>query len=235
MIRLKHVFFFFTLSLGILWTCFIACLTIVSYLISEKAGQSVVRLWGKGWCRLMGIHVEFKDLENLPSQGAAVLAPNHESLFDIFVLASLPVDFKWVAKVQVLRIPFVGLAMRAMGSYMVRRDRSSHDMNVMKEVEDGLKAGKSALIFPEGTRTRTGELLPLKKGAFRTAKNAGVPICPIAIKGTFAIAPPGHIPSHRGHRVTVRIGKPLAAPAEADIHQLMENYHKVLVDLLKQD
>jgi 1-acyl-sn-glycerol-3-phosphate acyltransferase len=182
----------------------------------------------------MDIDVEIRGLQNLPWRGSAIIAPNHQSGFDILVLAALPIDFKWVAKEEVGRIPFVGWAVKSMGTFFVKRDKSGHDLNVMKEVEEGLKKGKNVIIFPEGTRTRTGELLPFKKGAFRTAQNTGIPLCPVAIQGTYEIVPPGQIPSHRGHQVTVRVGEPFSIPPGADLGQAMEEYRKVLMRLLEE-
>lgn len=181
----------------------------------------------------MGIQVEFYGLDNLPKSGV-ILAPNHESMFDILVMASIPYDFSWLSKEEVGRIPFIGQSMKAMGCFFVRRDRSGGDMNVMKELETAVRDGRSVLIFPEGTRTRTGELLPLKKGAFRTAQNAGVPLIPIAIQGTRAIAKPGELPT-RGHRVRVMIGRPFPVPAQAELAEVMEKFRLELTKLLAEN
>jgi 1-acyl-sn-glycerol-3-phosphate acyltransferase len=222
------------LFLGVVWTVLVSCFCIPAFLLNEKWGHFFMRRWGQGLCVLMDIDITLVDGENLPREGgpSRLIAPNHQSGFDIFVLAALPVDFKWVSKVEVARIPFAGWVLHAMGAYLVRRDRSSHDLNVMGEVEAGLRSGRNALIFPEGTRTRTGEMLPFKKGAFRTAQNSGVPLLPIGISGTFAIAPPGKVPT-RGHKVTVRVGPPFPVPPGMDIAVAMEEYRAVLVKLLE--
>lgn len=212
-------------------------LCIPLFLIAPQLGHRVQRQWGKGWCWFMGIDVTCIGVEKMKQLGnaGAVLAPNHESMFDMPVIASLPVDVKWISKKEIAYIPFVGGVMRAMGCYFVTRDRSGKDLNVMKEVEQGLRDGVVVVIFPEGTRTRTGELLPIRKGAFKTAQNAQVPVVPVAIAGTRQIAPAGSLPHRRGHRVVVRIGDPIQLPPDAPILPVIENYRTQLIHLLEQN
>lgn len=223
------------IGLGLIWSGFIAILVIITSFVSERLAAALHRQWGKGCLALMDIRVEIINPENLPKDRAFVIAPNHQSGFDIMVLASLPIDFKWVSKAEVFKYPFIGSAMRRLGAYLVKRDKSGHDLNVMREVEEGLRKGVSAVIFPEGTRTRTGEMLPFKKGAFKLAQNSGAPLLPIAISGTYSIAPPGEIPSHRGHRVSVRIGEPVVVESGADVARVMESYRGVLTRLLEHE
>jgi 1-acyl-sn-glycerol-3-phosphate acyltransferase len=155
-------------------------------------------------------------------------------MFDIPLLCSLGHSLCWLSKEEMGKLPFVGWSMKAMGCFFVKRNRSGHDINVMKDVEDGLKRGASIVIFPEGTRTRTGKLLPFKKGAFKTAQNSGVPIIPIAITGTYQIAPPGQWPS-RGHSVTVRIGSPMFFSPEETLESAQKRYRENLIKLLSID
>ncbi len=104
----------------------------------------------------------------------------------------------------------------------------------MKELEKGLKAGGRLAIFPEGTRTRSGALLPFKKGAFRTAQNAQVPLIPIAITGSRDIAKPGELPTY-GHKVTVRIGKAFWISPEMSLTDSMQQFRLQLSNLLSED
>lgn len=222
------------LFLAIIHSALISFLSVPFFILVPKIGQKFQLGFGLGWLWLMGIRVETLGLENLPQTGGAILAPNHESMLDIPLLCSVGHPLCWLSKEEVGRLPFIGWSMKAMGCYFVKRNRSGHDLNVMKDVEDGLKRGASIVIFPEGTRTRTGKLLPLKKGAFRTAQNSGVPLIPIAITGTFQIAPPGQWPS-RGHSVTVRIGSPMFFSPEEPLESAQKRYRENLIKLLSID
>lgn len=182
----------------------------------------------------MGIRVNVHGLENLQKLDGAILAPNHESVFDILVIAALPMKKAWIAKKQIKYIPFIGQVLTAMGSHFVNRDRSEKDIRVLGAVEAALQNGAKIVIFPEGTRTTTGELLPFKKGAFRTAINAQVPLVPLALTGTFQIAPKGKLPT-RGHRVILRVGAPLYPKPGQDVASLTEQYRLELTKLLSID
>ncbi len=205
---MQRLFVWLCFLLGLVWTLIISAVSVPIMLVSEKTGHRCFRLFGRVWCLLLGVKIKFEGEEKLRHAGPMVLTPNHASIFDIFVAAVLPVDFKWILKRELMWIPFLGWSIWAMKNYSVRRDGSGKDLRAMKDVEKGLRAGKSVLMFPEGTRTRTGELLPFKKGAFRVAENAGVPLCPMVFVGTYEISPPGQVPSRWGHDVTVRVGTP---------------------------
>jgi 1-acyl-sn-glycerol-3-phosphate acyltransferase len=222
------------LFLAIIHSALVSFLSVPFFILVPKIGQKFQRFFGLGWIWLMGIRVHTVGLENLPQAGGGVLAPNHESMLDIPLLCSLGHPLCWLSKEEVGKLPFIGWSMKAMGCYFVKRNRSGHDINVMKDVEDGLKRGASIVIFPEGTRTRTGKLLPFKKGAFKTAQNSGVPIIPIAITGTYQIAPPGQWPS-RGHSVTVRIGSPMFFSPEETLESAQKRYRENLIKLLSID
>jgi 1-acyl-sn-glycerol-3-phosphate acyltransferase len=222
---------YISVALCIVWTGTYGILIFLAYLIRWDWGQALLRIWATVILKAFGIHTEVSGLENLPKGHGAVFAANHESNFDALVLCLLPIHLRWVAKRELKKVPIIGWTLWAMGAFFVNRDRTEKDLNVMKGVEDGVRAGAFIVIFPEGTRTRTGEMLPFKKGAFRTAQNSGVPICPVAIRGTFEIAPPGKLPTRRGHRVAVKVGKPFPVAAGADLTEVMERFRSELIRL----
>lgn len=230
---LDKIFVYICLLLGIPWSIVVSSLVILFSKISYTFAYKFVRIWAQGWCLLLGISVDMQGLENLCAAPSYILAPNHQSNADILILLTLPVCFSYLSKRQVGYIPFIGQAMMAMRTYWVKRDHSKSDLDVMKRVEQGLINGRLVVIFPEGTRTRTGMLGPFKKGAFRTAINAGVPLCPVAILNSYAIAPAGTLPARWGHRVTLRIGKLFYPDAAAPLAQVMEDFRKVMLGLLE--
>jgi 1-acyl-sn-glycerol-3-phosphate acyltransferase len=113
-----------------------------------------------------------------------VVVANHESFADILLLSHLPWEMKWLSKVEIMRIPVVGWEMWAVHDIGVKRGRASSARDAMADCRDRLAKRVSVMIFPEGTRSLTPDMLPFKDGAFRLAVEAGVPILPLALHGT---------------------------------------------------
>ncbi|MGH7593253.1 MAG: lysophospholipid acyltransferase family protein [Gemmatimonadales bacterium] len=113
-----------------------------------------------------------------------VVVANHESFADMLLLCLLPWEMKWLSKVEIMWVPVLGWLMWAARDVGVKRGRASSARLAMAACRVRLAARVSVIIFPEGTRSPTTELLPFKDGAFRLAIDAGVPILPLAIHGT---------------------------------------------------
>jgi 1-acyl-sn-glycerol-3-phosphate acyltransferase len=125
---------------------------------------------------------------DIDHRGYVVIA-NHESQADPFLLSFLPWDMRWVAKQSLFEQALVGWAMKLGGDIPLRRGEGDSVRACLTECERALAGGISIMMFPEGTRSKTGELLPFKDGAFDLAIRAGVPILPIALAGTRAMRP----------------------------------------------
>ena len=113
-----------------------------------------------------------------------VVVSNHESFSDILLISHLPWEMKWLPKAELFRIPIMGWMMWLVGDIPVKRGFGPSAVEAMARCRQALDSRVSVMIFPEGTRSKTAELLPFKDGAFRLAIEAGVPILPLAVSGT---------------------------------------------------
>jgi 1-acyl-sn-glycerol-3-phosphate acyltransferase len=113
-----------------------------------------------------------------------VVVSNHESFTDILLISHLPWEMKWLSKAELFRIPILGWMMWLVGDIPVKRGFGPSALEAMARCRQALESRVSVMIFPEGTRSKTSELLPFKDGAFRLAIEAGVPILPLAVSGT---------------------------------------------------
>ncbi len=113
-----------------------------------------------------------------------VVVSNHESFADILLISHLPWEMKWLSKVEIMRIPVLGWDMYLAGDIPVERGTGRSAVKAMHRCQEVLKTKVSVIIFPEGTRSASGEMLPFKDGAFRLAIDAGVPILPLVVSGT---------------------------------------------------
>jgi 1-acyl-sn-glycerol-3-phosphate acyltransferase len=168
------------------------------------------RWWGQNLLRVAHTPIQVEGLEHLRPGQAYVFAANHRSNFDIFALVSvLPGRFLWVAKKSLFNIPILGQALSRMGSISVDRDNLRSAVQSLDRATATVKRGVSLIIFPEGTRALTRELLPFKKGVFIMAIKAGQPIVPVSISGTRFIQPRGTIRMIPGP-IKVVISPPIA-------------------------
>lgn len=144
-----------------------------------------------------------------PGKDTYVVVSNHQSMLDIFLISHMPREMKWIAKESLFKIPWVGWMLRFSGDIPVKRGDPQSAQKVMARARWYLDHGMHVMIFPEGTRTRSGKLLPFKSGAFRLAIEAGVPVLPLAVSGT-AEGMPADGPWVRPARPTARILEPIS-------------------------
>jgi 1-acyl-sn-glycerol-3-phosphate acyltransferase len=148
-------------------------------------------LWAKLHIHLDPVWITVLGRQNIDPKQSYVVVANHQSNFDIFVLyGKLGVDFKWVMKSELRKAPVLGVACEKMGHIYIDRSNTQAAIASLQEAKRKIVNGTSVLFFPEGTRTRSGELGEFKKGAFQMALDLGLPILPVTITGTRKVLPP---------------------------------------------
>ena len=149
-----------------------------------------VRHWSGLFLRIPPCSVTAEGLEHVDPTRRYVVASNHLSTFDIPLLFRvLPVNGRFLAKKELYRIPIIGTAMKRIGIIKIDRQAGASSRQAINEgVQLAAERGYSLLVFPEGTRSTTGELLPFKKGAFRIAIDTGLPLLPVVLEGTDRIS-----------------------------------------------
>ena len=181
---------FYTWSVVTLATVLISTMVLLTFPLAlfdpqRRLAHRLGTLWGRlllgfnpAWrLRVVGLH-------RIRQDASYVLVANHSSLADIVCLFSIGRQFKWLAKRSLFRIPFLGWAMSAMGYIPLERGRYGSIKKSFTEALEWLRKDISILIFPEGTRSRSGEMGHFKSGAFRLAIESQRPIAPIVLAGT---------------------------------------------------
>jgi len=150
-------------------------------------------------------HITRLGKQNIDWQRTYIVISNHQSLLDILVAFSLFFPFKWVSKAEIFRVPFIGWNM-VLNRYikLFRGDKKSISQ-MMHDCEQHLTQGSSVYIFPEGTRSQTGQLKDFKLGAFILAKKLKLPILPIVINGTTDALPKHSLSFHGHHHITIEV------------------------------
>lgn len=162
-------------------------------IITKK--QFFARFWCELLLKILGIRIKVFS-ENWPERSKNyVFMCNHQSQLDIPVLESLLKDYKirFLAKKSLFNIPFFGWGIKALGYVPVEREDPKEGLKSLLACVEKLKEGFSLVVFPEGTRSKTGELLPFKIGGFLIPIKAGISVCPVAIWGTRNILPKGSL------------------------------------------
>jgi 1-acyl-sn-glycerol-3-phosphate acyltransferase len=210
-LKLFYSVFFFSYMIAMLLIS-VACLYAASVFKKDKG--EFLFLGSKSWARRLILPVIAKvkmvGLENIPKGKPVIYVSNHQSYFDIPVLlAYLPGSFRFIVKKEFFSAPVFGGFTRRSGHLSVDREVGSEAHKTLLEAASLLNAGKSVIIFPEGTRSRDGALGKFKRGGFAIAFESGAPIVPVAISGSYKIMR-RNAPLLWPSRVTVRIDKPIS-------------------------
>ena len=224
----------------ILVTCpilFVGALVIWAATVLFDRRLRVLHLYSCAWASLYTyvfpywtVHVCGR--ERIRPGAAYVLVANHQSLLDILVLFRLYTHFKWVSKVSIFRVPFVGWNMSLNRYIAIRRGDQADARRMMAACAAALEGDSSVMIFPEGTRSVDGELKDFRHGAFTLALRHRVPVVPILIDGTLDALPKHGLTLRNAADIVIEVLEPIDVTVFADVEALREHVREVMRDAL---
>ena len=180
------------LPIGIVVTILTAVITVVGCMVGDGHfwGYYPGKLWSWMLVRLFLLPVTVEGRENLEPGHSYVFVANHQGAFDIFLIYGfLRRNFKWMMKRELRKIPFVGIACEKAHHIYVDRHGPKKIRETVEHARETLQSGMSLVVFPEGSRTLTGEMGTFKKGAFMLADELQLPVVPLTINGSFTVMP----------------------------------------------
>jgi len=155
-----------------------------------RAYHRVASAWSSISLGMAGVAVKVSGLENIPKSTPAIYMSNHQSNFDILALyQAIPGKFSWIAKEELFSYPVFGQSMKRAGYIPLNRSDGRKSLKSMIAAAARINQGDSVVIFPEGTRSEDGKLIPFKQGGFLLAEKAKVPVVPVSISGSGDINP----------------------------------------------
>jgi len=167
------------------------------------------RAWAPGLLRIAGVRLEVEGRERVDFRQPHLFAANHLSWIDVpSLFSALPTPLLFLGKRQLARVPFLGWYMAATGMVFIDRGRGTGAARGVAQAAARLRAGRSVLTFPEGTRERGRGLQPFKSAGFSAAIETGVPVVPVALEGSDRVLPAGGFRARPGV-IRVRLGEPI--------------------------
>src|SRR6185295_8277081 len=193
-----------------LWSVVWITVAMVVSVFHPEAAMTMARVvWSGPILWMVGARLKVEPLPDVDWTRPYLFAMNHQSTLDIPVAVSaLPVNIRFVSKQSLARVPFIGWYMRRTGMVFVDRSNRVRAVESLRRAGERIRAGVNILIFPEGTRSRNGRILPFKKGPFALALEAKVPIVPVVIEASGQVLPADAWTLYPG-AVRVKVGRPI--------------------------
>lgn len=225
----------------LLGTLFFGSVVLLAQLfgVAQKPGSIYEKAqyrWGKLLLRAANVRVVLHGGDPLAPDSPRVFVANHVSWFDIPVLLSALPRYGFVAKRELESVPFFGAAARAAGVIYIDRENRKAAFGSYDDAAGKIRAGKSVLVYPEGTRGETYALRPFKKGPFVLAISAGAPVVPVVVRGTIEVNPKGSLTATPGV-VHVHRLEPVSTAGLTydDRDALAATVHARMSELLRQE
>lgn len=160
--------------------------------LKRTANLHVAARWARLIAYLTPMRVEIEGAEHIDPEQSYVVVANHQSQYDIpLIYGFCGLDLRWVMKAEIGKLPFIAQGCRAIGHIFIDRGNPDQARQAINSAVGRLPPGTGVLFFPEGTRSRTGELIKFRKGAFRVAVDRNLPVLPMTVVGTREMLPPG--------------------------------------------
>lgn len=228
---LRKIYLILISPLFILITFLTAVVTIVTTAVGGNRfwGYWPAHIWSRIVCFLAGVKVEVRGRENIDKETSYIFVSNHQGAFDIWAIYGyLNHNFKWLMKKSLEKIAFVGYACRRSGHVFVDSNSIQSIRNTIETARHRLKDGMSLVIFPEGTRTKTGRIGDFKRGAFMLAGEFRLPVVPLSIQGAYEIMPKDSYFPRTG-KIILTIHRPIE-PGERGFNtrQLLADCHAII-------
>jgi 1-acyl-sn-glycerol-3-phosphate acyltransferase len=165
-----------------------------------------------------------------------VIISNHQSILDILLINCLRYRFKWISKIENMKIPVLGWYLRMADYIIINRGNKESKEEMMDKSYQCLKGGTSLMMFPEGTRSVDGEIGFFKRGAFQLAINAHLPILPVVLDGSGGVLPKHGLIFTTGHKIRIKVLDPVMPESfntdDPDI--LSRNFSNFMIEALKE-
>ncbi len=211
MVVLRLLLTFFAMAVAVVDTVVLGSYGAIVGFIPPRGDWTLKgsRLWARIILAAALVRLRVEGAPRIPRDRAVVFMANHESWLDIPVLlATIPVQVRFLAKKSLFSIPFFGWAIASMGFIPVDRKNRREAIKSFEQAAQRIRAGRSVLVFPEETRTTDGTLLPFQRGGFLIALKAGLPIVPVGLDGPRRCLPKFSYLLRPG-TITVRFGEPI--------------------------
>jgi 1-acyl-sn-glycerol-3-phosphate acyltransferase len=227
------------IPLGLLLTLITGWLTALVAMIwnPKAANRHIAANWGRLLCWLTPVWVTVEGADNADPSRTYVVVCNHQSEYDIFVIYGwLKLDLKWVLKMELRKVPGIGIGCEKAGHIFVDRGNPEQTRKAVNDALEKVGDGVGVLFFAEGTRSPDGKLMPFKKGAFRVATSQKLPILPITIVGTHDIQKPKSMMISPGKvRMVIHPAIELEGEGPDDIRELMMKTREVIASALPDE
>jgi 1-acyl-sn-glycerol-3-phosphate acyltransferase len=221
---------FFLIPVIGLYTIVLGIVSLVAGLVDRRGRipHGCARLWARLILVTSGVRVDLRGAPLPPPDRSCIFVANHASIYDIPILfTALPRQLRFLAKAGLGRFPFIGWHLQRAGHLLV--DRRNPGASIFKKMQRMTDQGASLIVFPEGSRSPDGRVLPFKGGVFLLAIESGLPIVPVSVAGSRGVMPKGRLMVFPGHaRVVVHEAIPTTGLSRDDARALANRVREII-------